>query len=90
MNICYVLTSLILVIFTAAIEMLTGQDSARYSRKPDIVSDAAYFIITKPSRSCTGNFFIDESVVRAEGITDLTQYACDPSKLSKVFLYKTG
>lgn len=67
------------VIFTAAIEMLTGSDSARFARKPDIVSDAAYFIITKPSRSCTGNFFVDEDVVKAEGISDLTHYACDPS-----------
>ncbi|KAE8751778.1 hypothetical protein FOCC_FOCC001627 [Frankliniella occidentalis] len=67
------------VIFTAAIEMLTGTDSARYARKPDIVSDAAYFILTKPSRSCTGNFFVDEDVVKAEGVTDLTHYACDPS-----------
>lgn len=67
------------VIFTAAIEMLTGSGSARFARKPDIVSDAAYFILTKPSRSCTGNFFVDEEVVKAEGITDLTHYACDPS-----------
>ena len=60
--------------------MLTGSGSARFARKPDIVSDAAYFILTKPSRSCTGNFFVDEEVVKAEGITDLTHYACDPSK----------
>ena len=68
------------MIQTAAIEMLTGSESARYSRKPDIVADAAYFIFKKPSRSCTGNFFVDEDVVKAEGITDLRHYACDPSK----------
>lgn len=72
------------VIFTAAIEMLTGSDSARFSRKPDIVSDAAYFIVTKPSRSCTGNFFIDEDVVKAEGVTDLSCYACDPKFADKL------
>ena len=67
------------VIHTAAIEMLTRSGSAFYSRKPDIMADAAYFIFNKPSRSCTGNFFIDEEVVKGEGITDLSQYACDPS-----------
>lgn len=67
-------------IHTAAIEMLTGPDSARSSRKPEIMADAAYYILTKPSRSCTGNFFIDDDVLKAEGISDLTKYACDPSK----------
>lgn len=67
-------------IHTAAIEMLTGPDSARVSRKPEIMSDAAYYILTKTSKSCSGNFFIDDEVLKAEGITDLTKYACDPSE----------
>ncbi|XP_034255256.1 hydroxysteroid dehydrogenase-like protein 2 [Thrips palmi] len=71
-------------IHTAAIEMLTGPDSARVSRKPEIMSDAAYYILTKPSRSCSGNFFIDDEVLKAEGITDLTKYACDPSYADKL------
>lgn len=71
-------------IHTAAIEMLTGPDSAKVSRKPEIMSDAAYYILTRPSKSCSGNFFIDDDVLRAEGITDLTKYACDPSYADKL------
>lgn len=71
-------------IHTAAIEMLSGPDAARFSRKPEIMADAAYFILTKPSRSCTGNFFIDDDVLKSEGISDLTKYACDPSNVDKL------
>lgn len=71
-------------IHTAAIEMLTGPDSARVSRKPEIMADAAYYILTKPSKSCSGNFFVDDDVLKAEGITDLTKYACDPSNADKL------
>ena len=48
------------------------------SRKPEIVADAAHAILTKPSRSCTGNFFVDETVLREEGITDFDKYAVTP------------
>ncbi len=65
---------------TAAIQNLLGGDEVmRHSRTPDIMADAAYAILTKPARSCTGNFFIDEDVLRAEGVTDLSRYAVDPS-----------
>ena len=39
------------------------------------MADAAYAILTRDSRECTGNFFIDDDVLKAEGITDLEQYA---------------
>ena len=39
------------------------------------MADAAYAILTRPSRTCTGQFFIDEEVLRAEGVTDFTAYA---------------
>lgn len=68
-----------LAIQTAAIEMLSGSESFKFSRKPDIMADAAYAIITKDAKTTTGNFFIDEDVLLAEGITDFKQYACDPS-----------
>jgi citronellol/citronellal dehydrogenase len=42
------------------------------------VADAAYAILTKPARECTGHFFIDEEVLRAEGVTDFAPYAVDP------------
>jgi len=44
------------------------------------MADAAFHILSKPSQSCTGNFFIDEEVVLEAGITDLDKYAVDTSK----------
>lgn len=70
-------------IHTAAIEMLTGPDSAAHSRKPDIMADAAYQILCRDPRTTTGNFFIDEDVLRAENI-DLKQYACDPNNVDNL------
>ncbi|HZA13435.1 MAG TPA: short chain dehydrogenase, partial [Myxococcaceae bacterium] len=43
-----------------------------------IVADAAYVILTRESRSCTGNFFIDEDVLRSAGVTDFSKYALTP------------
>lgn len=63
-------------IHTAAIEMLTGPDSDKFSRKPEIVADAAYAILIREPKSCTGNFFIDENVLLDAGVTDIKQYAC--------------
>lgn len=61
---------------TAAVRNVLGGDAmARRSRTPQILADAAYAILTRPSRECTGNFFIDEEVLRAEGVTDFDQYA---------------
>ncbi|CAG4975416.1 unnamed protein product [Colias eurytheme] len=71
-------------IATAAIEMLTGDTST--SRKPDIVSDAAYAMLCKDPRTYTGNFAIDEDVVRAAGVTDLKPYACDPANADRLLL----
>lgn len=65
-------------IHTAAIEMLTGPESAHHSRKADIMADAAYAILIKEPRTCTGNFYIDEKILSEAGVTDLKQYACFP------------
>jgi citronellol/citronellal dehydrogenase len=67
-------------IATAAVNMLGGEAMMQASRKPTIMADAAFFILRRPSGSCSGNFFIDDEVVMAEGITDLEGYAVDPSK----------
>ena len=68
-------------IATAAVQnLLAGQRLMQLSRTPEIVADAAYYIISKPSAGCTGNFFIDEDVLGKEGITDLTKYAVDPDQ----------
>ncbi|KAL7290292.1 hypothetical protein TKK_0015992 [Trichogramma kaykai] len=73
-------------IHTAAIEMLAGAESAKTSRKPDIVADAAYAIMIKDSKSISGNFFIDEDVLKKEGISDMKQYACDPANVDNLML----
>ena len=52
----------------------------RKSRKPDIMADAAYQILTSNSREVTGNFFIDDDVLRSHGITDLDKYAHVPGQ----------
>jgi citronellol/citronellal dehydrogenase len=61
---------------TAAVRFALGGDAmARRSRGPEIMADAAHAILCRPSRACTGNFFIDEEVLRAEGVTDFSGYA---------------
>jgi len=66
-------------IATAAIEFNFPKELIQASRKPDIMSDAAAAILSKNSAECTGNFFIDEEVLKAEGITDLDKYAINPN-----------
>ncbi len=67
-------------IATAAIKNLLGGDQVmKTCRKPEIMGDAAYYILTKDSKSCTGNFFIDDDVLATEGITDLSHYKFDPN-----------
>lgn len=66
------------VIATAAIAMLGGQVKPEQCRTPAIVADAAHAILTRPSRECTGNFFIDDEVLRQEGICDFQRYAVTP------------
>lgn len=65
---------------TAAVRNLLGGDSmARVSRKPEVMGDAAIAILHRPAKACTGNFFIDEEVLAAEGVTDFSGYAYDPN-----------
>jgi citronellol/citronellal dehydrogenase len=64
---------------TAAVRNLLGGEAlAKMSRTPDILADAVYYIISKPSSDCTGNCFIDEEVLMKEGITDLSHYSVVP------------
>lgn len=66
-------------IATAAVKNLLGGEALiKMSRKPEIMADAAYYILQKPSNECTGNTFIDEEVLTAEGITEFDQYAITP------------
>lgn len=63
------------IIATAAIAVNISKLLYHASRKPSIVADAAYEIVTTDSRALTGNFFIDESILRQRGVKDFKQYA---------------
>ncbi|XP_058444505.1 hydroxysteroid dehydrogenase-like protein 2 isoform X2 [Malaya genurostris] len=65
-------------VHTAAIDMLYGQGAERVSRKPEVMGDSAYAILCRDPRTCTGNFFIDEDVLRQEGVSDFGEYSCIP------------
>jgi citronellol/citronellal dehydrogenase len=66
-------------IATAAVQNLLGGDAViKASRTPAVVADAAYFILDSDAKSCTGNTFIDEDVLRAHGVSDLVGYAVSP------------
>lgn len=66
-------------IATAAVQNLLGGDMLmKMSRTTDIMADAASYILSKPAAECTGNSFIDEAVLAAEGITNLEKYSVVP------------
>jgi len=65
-------------IATAAIEVNFPPEILRASRKPAIMADAAYAILNRDSRRHTGNFYIDEAVLREEGVADFERYAVTP------------
>jgi citronellol/citronellal dehydrogenase len=66
-------------IATAAVRNLLGGEALiNMSRTPEILADAAYYILRRPSTECTGNSFIDEQILAQEGITDLEKYAVMP------------
>ena len=66
-------------ISTAATKML-GDKIFEQSRKPEIMADAAHWILTQKSRECSGKFFIDEALLREAGVTDFDVYANDLTK----------
>ena len=62
---------------TAALAMIPGIDT-NFCRKPEIMADAAYVILNKDSKSTTGNFFVDEEVLRESGVSDFDSYSVVP------------
>jgi citronellol/citronellal dehydrogenase len=68
------------VIATAALNLLGGDELAKHGRTAEIVADAAVAILRRDAKGCTGNFFIDEDVLRAEGITELGKYVVCPGE----------
>ena len=79
------------VIATDALNMIPGVDAAR-CRRPEIVADAAHAILTTPARDLTGQFLIDEELLRARGVEEFSGYAVDPNRplLPDLFLGHTG
>jgi len=68
------------IIATAAIKFAVGnEDRLRQCRTPAIMADAAYAILTKPSREFTGLFLIDDSLLYEDGERDFDQYRVDSS-----------
>jgi citronellol/citronellal dehydrogenase len=64
------------LVATAAVQnLLGGEEAMRRSRTPAVYADAAYAILTRPSRECTGNAFLCEDVLLASGVTDLSHYS---------------
>jgi citronellol/citronellal dehydrogenase len=69
-------------IATAAVQNLLGGDMMiQCSRTPEIVADAAFYILSQDATKCTGNSFTDEEVLKDNGIIDFTPYAVNPNKL---------
>ena len=80
-------------IATAAVEFaLGGSAMMRRSRKPEIVADAAYVILNRPARECTGQFFIDDSVLAEAGVRDFGRYSVEPGAvlLGDLFIDRTS
>jgi citronellol/citronellal dehydrogenase len=78
------------VIKTAAVQNLLGGDEVmQKARSPEIMGDAAYTILCKDSKTCTGNYFVDEDLLRSEGINDFSKYAQVPDNelMPDFFLY---
>jgi citronellol/citronellal dehydrogenase len=64
-------------IATAALQMIPGID-LKLCRKPEILADAAYLILTSDAKTTSGNFFIDDTLLAQHGVTDFDQYAMTP------------
>jgi citronellol/citronellal dehydrogenase len=73
-------------IATAAVEVFFP-DALANSRTPEIVADAAHLILTRDSRSATGRFFIDETVLREAGVEDFERYAVTPGATVRKDIY---
>jgi citronellol/citronellal dehydrogenase len=74
------------IISTAALQVIPGAEPER-GRKPEIVADAAWHILTRDSRTTTGNFFVDEEVLTAAGVTDFSRYAVTPGAQLRTDLF---
>ena len=67
-------------IATVAVEVLYDKDTLKYCRKDSIIADAAYVMLTRESKTRTGEYLYDEEVLMEEGITDFNQYLVSPGE----------
>ncbi len=68
-------------IATAAVEFaLMGQEGMKHCRTVEIMADAAYVILNKPSRDFSGQFCIDDIVLYEAGVRDFDQYRVDKTQ----------
>lgn len=75
-------------IATAAIEFAAADaEQLKHCRTPEIMADAAYAILTRSSRECTGNFFIDDTLLAETGVSDFTKYRVDPGQPLRVGMF---
>ncbi|XP_037945348.1 hydroxysteroid dehydrogenase-like protein 2 [Teleopsis dalmanni] len=65
-------------VYTAATDFVAGPEAVKYTRKADIMADAAYVLLSQKPNSCSGKFLIDEEVLFEAGVKDFKQYACFP------------
>ncbi len=78
------------LIATAAVQNLLGGEAAMArARTPEIYADAAYAILDRDPRECTGNAYIDDEVLAEEGVTDLSKYS-EPGAELQLDLFVDG
>jgi citronellol/citronellal dehydrogenase len=76
------------LVATAAVQnLLGGEEAMARARRPEIYADAAYAVLNRPARECTGNAFLCEDVLVEEGVTDLSAYAYVPGAELAVDLF---
>ena len=69
------------VIATAAISnVIAGEDAFPHCRKPEILADAAYLILSRKASEYTGNFCIDDVLLNQNGTTDFNKYRIDKNE----------
>jgi citronellol/citronellal dehydrogenase len=70
--------------------LLGGDEAMARARKPEVYSDAAYAVLTKPAASYTGQSLLCEDVLLESGVTDLSVYDCVPGSELEVDLWVEG
>jgi len=76
------------MVATAAVSHLVGKKGMLKAKKPEMIADASYIVLTKPSREFTGNFCIDETVLKEHGVENLSKYNITEEDLNEAGHYK--